>query len=64
MRSLRTIGDQLILEWLGSAPNYQVQQTTALGQAWQNAGEPTAALSFTNTIAGTNLFFRVMGLAE
>jgi hypothetical protein len=56
--------DQIVIEWLGSAKGYQVQQTTRLGQSWENVGEPTEALSFTNNIAGTNLFFRVLGLPD
>ena len=60
--SARKQEDQIVLEWIGGAPLYQVQQTSALDHAWENIGPPTSALSFTNNLSADAAFFRVVAL--
>jgi hypothetical protein len=62
IRTILHTDDQLALEWYGGLKRYQLQQTTALDQPWQDLGEPTTAFSYTNTITGTARFYRVVGL--
>jgi len=64
MRSARREGSQVVIEWHPGFKRYQLQQSAALGQPWQNAGEPTTATSVTNSVAGSAQFFRVIGLLE
>jgi hypothetical protein len=64
MRSIRTQGTQVVIEWNPGFKRYQLQQTSTLGQPWQNVGEPTTATSVTNSITGGAQFFRVIGLLE
>jgi hypothetical protein len=61
MRTVRN-DKELLIEWFGSFKLYQLQQTEALGGAWENLGEPTTALSYTNAISANQRFFRVIGL--
>ena len=62
--STRRQEDQIVLEWVGGAPLYQVQQTSALDRAWENIGPPTSALSFTNSISADAVFFRVVAVSD
>ena len=64
IRGIRQQGNQVVVEWHPGFKRYQLQQTLALGQPWQNAGEPTTATSVTNSVAGSAQFFRVIGLLE
>jgi len=65
-RFFRRTESEIVIQAYGSFPRYQLQQITALelNQSWQNIGEPTAELNFTNTITDTSRFFRVVGLPE
>jgi len=62
--SARKQENQIVLDWIGGAPIYQVQQTSALDHAWENIGPPTSALSFTNTLSAEAAFFRVVALSQ
>ncbi|MBI2946004.1 MAG: hypothetical protein HYY23_00020 [Verrucomicrobia bacterium] len=64
MRSVRRHGDQVVIELNEGFKRYQLQQTAALGQPWQNVGEPTTATSVTNNITGGTQFFRVVALLD
>ncbi|MBX3744753.1 MAG: hypothetical protein KF833_05540 [Verrucomicrobiae bacterium] len=64
MRGIRREGDQVVVEWNPGFARYQLQETAAVGQPWQDVGEPTTATSITNTIGGTTRFIRVIGLLE
>jgi hypothetical protein len=61
VRASTVENNKLRLEWYGGAKSYQVQQTSALRQTWENVDEPTTALSWTNAITGPQRFFRVIG---
>jgi hypothetical protein len=43
MRSISHQGDQVVIEWNPGFPRYQLQQTPAFGQPWQDLGSPTTA---------------------
>jgi hypothetical protein len=59
------VGGQVVIEWNPGFARYQLQQTTALGQPWQDVGAPTTALSVTNSVtASSTVFYRVIGLLE
>jgi hypothetical protein len=64
IRSVRRNEERIIIEWLGAAKRYQVQEALGVDQGWQNVGEVTSNLSFTNSILGTMLFFRIVGLPD
>jgi hypothetical protein len=60
-------GGSVVITWASSASRvYQVQSRGSLNSGtWANLGSPITAsgssTSFTNTIASTNLFYRVYG---
>ena len=58
-------GQQLTLQWAGSASLYQVQRTTVLSPPqWQNTGAPLSNRSFSTLMEGEAAFFRVMVLSQ
>ena len=62
--SITRSGQQLTLNWTGSASLYQVQRTTTLtSPQWQNLGTPVAARTFSSLMEGDAAFFRVMVLS-
>jgi len=63
-RLFRSTQSEIVIQAYGSFPRYQLQQTGALNQQWQNIGEPTAELSSTNSTTGTNQFFRIVGFSQ
>ena len=64
VHSIRLQGDQVMIDLNPGFRRYQLQQSPALGQPWQNVGPPSAATSLTNSIIGSAQFFRVIGLLE
>lgn len=64
VRNLRREGNRVVIELNPGFKRYQLQQTSALGQPWQNVGEPTSATSVTNSISGNAQFFRVVALLD
>ena len=64
MRSIQRKGDEIVMEWLPGFKRYQIQRSLALGEVWQNMGDPTAATITTNSIVGGSQFFRVIGLLD
>jgi len=68
MRSITQEADHVVIEWNPGFKAYQLQETPALGEPWQNVGEPTTATRFTtsttNVIGAGARFFRVIGFLE
>ena len=63
MSEISRSGDQLILRWQGGTGRYQLQQRVDLTSGeWQNASEPTTDTSFTATVSGGTVFYRVQSL--
>jgi hypothetical protein len=55
-------GSDVLLEWAGGVPPYQVMTTTNLASpTWQNLGSPTSATNVLITPANASLFYRVQG---
>ena len=51
-------------ERFATARRQWIQQTTSIGQPWENVGEPTAATGATNSITGAQRYFRVVGRVD
>ena len=61
----KRVGDQFMLEWLGGAGRYQVQESLNLDvSTWENVGEPTSANTFSATLSGKSMFYRVLSVPE
>jgi hypothetical protein len=55
-------GGEVLLEWAGGVPPYQVMTTTNLASpTWQNLGSPTSATNVLITPTNAGLFYRVQG---
>ena len=55
-------GGQLILNWTGGTPPYQVQRSTSLSSnSWTNVGTTTSATTLTVTLGGLRGFYRILG---
>jgi hypothetical protein len=64
IRSIRRDGDLIVMEWHSGFARYQMQQTSALDEPWENAGEWTTATSSTNLVTASARFFRLMAHAQ
>ena len=62
MKRIRRQGNEVVIEWFGGFPHYQIQTTTNLSVGWQDVGAPTTLTSITNSPYGVAGFFRVIGL--
>jgi hypothetical protein len=53
----------IVLDWTGGNPPFQVQRTTSLTSVeWQDAGPTTADRTFTEPATGEAAFYRIVGL--
>ena len=59
---IRTVaGGQLVLEWSGGTPPYQVQRSPSLSSgSWTNVGPVTSATTFSVSSSGSRGFYRVI----
>ena len=62
MKSVRTQGNEVVVDWFEGFPLYQIQTTTDLMIGWQDIGAPTSLTSITNPIDSGARFLRVIGL--
>ena len=63
MSEISRSDDQLILRWQGGTGRYQLQHREDLtGGELQNVSEPTTDTSFTATVSGRTVFYRVQSL--
>ncbi len=54
-------GGQLVLEWSGGTPPYQVQRSPSLSSgSWTNVGPVTSATTFSVSSSGSRGFYRVI----
>lgn len=52
----------VVLSWSGGAGPYQLQRTASLANpSWENAGPPTTANTFSETVGSVAAFYRVLG---
>ena len=64
MREVRRQDNQVVIEWAPGFKQYQLQETSDVGQPWQNVGDQTPLTSATNVIGGSMKFFRVVGFTQ
>ena len=62
IRSIARNGNNITLTWAGGHPPYQLQARSDLNAgSWTDVGTPTAALSATIAITGSQRYFQVVG---
>ena len=60
INSITASNGQIVLNWIGGRPNYQLQSTSSLSDKWTNVGAPTSNTSAVVTMNGNPGFFRVV----
>jgi hypothetical protein len=63
-RAITRQNDQVLLEWDPGFNGYQLQQTSLIGQAWENLGERTTNLTATVKLDSPTRFFRIIGFLD
>jgi hypothetical protein len=63
-RAITRQNDQVVLEWDPGFKRYQLQQTFAIDQPWENLGEPTTNFTATVNLDTPTRFFRITGLLD